>query len=107
MAIPTQLVKAVRNVSSGKRYINDACAKELAFLNQTKNNAPQHETLSKRELQILCMLVSNRTQKEISQKLNISQKTVSTHKSRILEKLNLTSTSELIRYAIENNLYGN
>lgn len=104
IAIPKELIKAIRCISRGGTYINEACAGALAFLNQTKNNTPQHETLSKREFQILCLIASNKTSKAISENLCISQKTVSTHKKRILQKLNLSSTGELIRYTIDNSL---
>jgi DNA-binding NarL/FixJ family response regulator len=100
--IPKEFVKAVRNISKGGKYINEARANELAFLVGKKTS--QHKTLSKREFQILCLIASNKTQKDISTNLCISEKTVSTHKSRVLQKLNLTGDAELIRYAIENNL---
>ncbi len=104
IAIPKEFIKAIRCISEGGTYINETCAKTLAFLNQTEYNAPPHEILSKREFQILCLIASNKSQKAISEDLCISQKTVSTHKSKILGKLNLNSTCELIRYTIENNL---
>jgi DNA-binding NarL/FixJ family response regulator len=100
---PDDLGKAVRQVLSGVRYISPALAQELAErVLAKKQNAD--DQLSNREHQILRSIASGKSPTDIAHDLSLSIKTVSTYRSRILEKLGLTSTAELIRYAIKNRL---
>ena len=94
-----QLVGALRKIAAGGVHIGEAAAASLV----AAERAP-HEALSDREFEVLKLLVEGLGPTEIGERLHLSVKTVSTHKTRILEKLNLGSTAELVRYALENKL---
>jgi len=94
-----QLVGALRKIAAGGVHISEAAAASLV----AAQRAP-HEALSDREFEVLKLLVEGLGPTDIGDKLHLSVKTVSTHKTRILEKLQLGSTAELVRYAIENKL---
>ena len=99
---PEELVKAVRKVTSGGRYVSPSLAEKLAFDLTNQIDKSLHETLSDRELQVMCMIADGKTITEISNELYLSVKTVSTYRSRILKKMNLKTNADLIRYSIEN-----
>jgi two-component system invasion response regulator UvrY len=101
---PDELVKAIRKVVSGGRYISSELAETLAFGLDAASDRPRHETLSDREFQVMQLMASGETLTEIAEKLSLSAKTVSTYRSRLLEKLNLKTNAELMRYAIEKGL---
>lgn len=101
---PDELVKAIRKVVSGGKYISPALAESMAFGLDTFSEQPRHETLSDREFQVMQMMAGGKTLTEIAETLSLSTKTVSTYRTRLLEKMNLKSNAELIRYAIENSL---
>ncbi|HKS80700.1 MAG TPA: response regulator transcription factor [Candidatus Acidoferrales bacterium] len=103
-SVPAELVKAVRKVLSGGRYISEELTDRLARELGHRSWPAGHESLSPREFQILRMLASGMGSTEIAKELAISVKTVSTYRARILLKLNLRSTADLIRYAINHNL---
>ena len=94
------LVVAIRKIAAGGVHVGEAAA---ASLLQSGEKAP-HEALSDREFEVLRLLVEGLSPTEIGERLHLSVKTVSTHKTRILEKLNLGSTAELVRYALEHRL---
>jgi DNA-binding NarL/FixJ family response regulator len=94
-----QLVSALRKIAAGGVYITEAAA---ATLLQAGKAA--HDALSDREFEVLRLLVDGLGPTEIAERLHLSVKTVSTHKTRILEKLNLKSTADLVRYALEHRL---
>lgn len=101
---PDELVGAVKKVMAGGRYVSAALAEKMAaYLHVDTQRAP-HEHLSNREFQVLQLLASGRTASEIATELSLSVKTISTYRSRLLEKLNMKSTAELMHYAIENRL---
>lgn len=99
---PEQLIEAVRRVVRGGRYVSPAVAEALAV--GLAPDRPPHETLSEREYQVLRMLASGRTVSEVAAELGLSVKTVSTYRTRILEKMNLRTTAELTHYAVRNGL---
>lgn len=99
-AAPDQLLSAIRKVAAGGVHITEAAA---ATLLQAGARAT-HESLSDREFEVMRLLVEGLGPTEIAERLHLSVKTVSTHKTRILEKLNLRSTADLVRYAMENKL---
>lgn len=101
---PEVVVDAVRHLASGKKYISTSVAEMLANEFDTLNEKPVHETLSDREYQIFLLLASASTATEIAEALGLSVKTISTYRSRILEKMHLRNNAELMRYAVENNL---
>ncbi|MEE9524715.1 MAG: response regulator transcription factor [Thermodesulfovibrionales bacterium] len=101
---PGELKKSVREVMATGKYISPSLALTLAQSIDTTSDKSPWELLSDREMQVLRLLASARTVNEIAEELNISAKTVTTYKGRILEKLNLRNSAELIRYAIENDI---
>ena len=101
---PLEIVEAVRCVASGKKYFSSAVVKMLAKEIGTAQQKPPHEILSDREYQIFALLASAKTATDIASDLGLSVKTVSTYRSRILEKMHLRNNSELMHYAIENHI---
>jgi two-component system, NarL family, invasion response regulator UvrY len=99
-SIPDELVAAIRKVIQGGRYVSHAMSEYLVDELARPADAPPHGRLSDRELQVLCLLASGKTVTQIAAELSLSVKTVSTHRSRILEKMRLKTNAELIRYAI-------
>jgi two-component system, NarL family, invasion response regulator UvrY len=100
-AAPDQLVYAIRKVYRGGRYVSPALAEKMAFGLQTGASGLPHEALSDREYQVLCRIASGKTVKEIGVELSLSEKTISTYRARILEKMNMKSNAELTHYAIK------
>jgi DNA-binding NarL/FixJ family response regulator len=99
-----EVVMAVRKVAQGKKYISANFAAELADeFGREKTQAP-HEKLSRREHEVMQYLLKGRSIKEIAHEMKISQSTVSTYQTRILQKLNITSILELAQYAIDHGL---
>jgi DNA-binding NarL/FixJ family response regulator len=101
---PTDLVRAVKIVSKGNKYVSSSLAEMLASELVSKRSKAPHELLSKREFQILCRLAAGRPATVIAQELKLSAKTVSTFRARILKKLNLKSNSDITRYALQHSL---
>lgn len=100
-SVPTELTEAVRRVRSGGRYVSASLAEALAFDLRRGADAPVHELLSTREFQILRMLGSGMTVKQIADEIALSVKTVSTYRARILLKTGMKTTADLIRYALQ------
>ena len=101
---PDELVKAIRKVVAGGRYVSPTLAEKLAFEIDAGSDRLAHETLSDREFQVMRMMASGKTVKEIAAELSLSVKTISTYRARILAKMNLHTNAELIHYAITNQL---
>jgi len=101
---PDELIAAIRKVATGGKYISPSLAEKLAFELDTGTAKSPHEALSDREYQVLCMIASGKTVKEIAEELILSVKTISTYKARILEKMRMKSNAELTHYAIKNRL---
>jgi DNA-binding NarL/FixJ family response regulator len=101
---PAELVKAIRQVVGGRRYVSQGLAEKLATEIHHGADRLAHERLSDRELQVLCMLAAGKTMTAIAGDLNLSVKTVSTYRTRLIEKMGLATNAELIAYAIRNNL---
>lgn len=99
-----ELLIAVRKVLSGKKYITASIAEKLAESIGENENKSAHENLSDREMQVLQLIASGKTVSEIATEISLSVNTISTYRTRILEKLNLHNSAELTRYAIDNNL---
>jgi two-component system invasion response regulator UvrY len=99
---PEELIKAIRKVMAGGRYVSPALAESLAF--DLNDDRPPHEALSDREFEVLRMLASAKTVTEIAEQLHLSVTTVSTYRARLLEKMRMATTAELIRYALRNHL---
>lgn len=98
------LIRAIRKVHRGGRFISPEVAERLAFNLAPDYQRPLHEQLSPRELEVMRLLASGKTVTEIGHRLELSVKTVSTYRRRILEKTGMKSTAEIVRYAVENRL---
>jgi DNA-binding NarL/FixJ family response regulator len=98
-----QLVTAIRKVAAGGVYLTDAAAESL-LQNVVATDAAPHERLSDREFEVLRLLAAGRSPTEIADQLHLSVKTVSTHKTHVLEKLGLDNAADLVRYAIQHGL---
>jgi two-component system invasion response regulator UvrY len=104
-SVPGELIKAIRKVMSGGRYLSEDLAQTIAYSSIDKDNYKSiHDALSEREFQVMCLIASGNSLTQISEELLISIKTVSTYRTRILEKLNLKSNVELTHYAIKHKL---
>jgi len=97
-----ELINAVRRILSGKKYFNPSITDQLT--SESGTHIMPHDALSDRELIVLKMIGAGKTTSDISQDLNLSPTTVSTYRSRILEKMNMKSNAEITRYVIENHL---
>ncbi len=99
-----QLVSAIRKVAGGGAFITEAVAEQLALGAMPQADGPPHSALSDREFQVFRLLVSGKAVSNIADELNLSVKTVSTHKARIMQKMNMSNPTELIRYALQHRL---
>ena len=100
---PEELIKAIRKVNSGGRYVSASLAEKLVFHLDASDKQP-HENLSDREFQILRMIAAGKSLKGIADELCISEKTVSTYRARILEKMKISTNADLTRYALAHHL---
>lgn len=98
---PEEIVNAIRTIFNGRKYITPALAEMIAGELQNPSNKVPHELLSDREFEVLCMLAVGKPVVEIASALSLSESTVSTYRSRILQKMNLKNNSDLIHYGIE------
>lgn len=103
---PDILLTAIRKVVAHGRYIAPDLAEKMVFDATSMAQRPTHSLLSDRELEIFHLLASGKGVNDIALQLAISNKTVSTHKARLLEKLSLTGMADLMRYAMQHNLLG-
>jgi two-component system, NarL family, invasion response regulator UvrY len=101
---PEDLAKAIRKIMAGGRYVSPALAEKLALGVNKDLTRPPHETLSDREYQVMSRIASGRTVTEIGEELSLSAKTISTYRVRILEKLGVRNSAEIVHYAIRNGL---
>lgn len=101
---PEQLVHAIRQVASGKKYVSAALALELADAISDDSERAPHEKLSDREYQTLCLIASGKTLTQIGEELNLSVKTVSVYRARLLEKMKLHNNAELTHYGLKHGL---
>lgn len=101
---PEKLLTAIDQILLGKKYISVEVASYLAQSFSNDTNKALHETLSDREFQVLKLIASGNTASQIAEILSLTVNTISTYRSRILEKLHLKNNAELTKYALENNL---
>jgi DNA-binding NarL/FixJ family response regulator len=101
---PEELVKAIRKILGGGKYISSTLAERLAFDLESGTEKPLHETLSDREHQVMVMMTSGKTVSEIVEEMSLSVKTISTYRARILEKMRMKNNAELTHYAIKHGL---
>jgi len=103
-SVPDELKVAIKRIVAGGRYVSATLAEKLAVDLRKGADIPLHELLSDREFQVLRMIASGKTVKEMAEELSLSVKTVSTYRGRILEKTSMKTNAELIRYALESQL---
>ncbi|MFB3895167.1 MAG: response regulator [bacterium] len=103
-SIPEELLHAIRKVAAGKKYISASLSERIAASLGQDTTQPPHTLLSNREYEVMTMLATGKSVSTIAAELSLSVKTISTYRSRILEKMEMTSNAELMRYAIEYNL---
>ncbi|MBT9505900.1 response regulator transcription factor [Rhodoferax sp.] len=99
-----ELIRAIREVASGKRYLTSIAAERLLMQTETPGDQPPHHTLSARENQIMTLMVQGNSLTDIGVKMFISVKTVSSYRTRILRKLGVENNAELVRYAIRHRI---
>ncbi len=105
-SVPEELVKAIRKVLEGGKHVSPKLAEKLAVDLELKDESKRslHEILSPREYQVMCMITSGKRIKDIAEELYLSVKTVSTHRTRILEKMKMKNNVELTRYVLKNRI---
>ena len=103
-SVPEEIITAIYCINNGRKYITSIVAERLASEIGKDQQKHRYERLSDREYEILCLIASGKTPTDIGKTLSISVKTVSTYRTRILEKMNLKNNAELTHYAISNNL---
>ena len=99
-----ELIKAVNKVMSGGRYLSAPVAEKLIFDIERGSGRPPHEALSDREFEVLRLIASGKTVREIAAILSLGESTISTYRARILEKMGMKTSAELTHYAIQNKL---
>ena len=98
---PEELVNAIRKVAGGGKYVSAALAEKLLFTLGSDQEKMPHDNLSDREYQALCMIASGKTVKEIAEELSLSEKTISTYRSRVLQKMGMKNNAEITHYAFK------
>jgi two-component system invasion response regulator UvrY len=101
---PNELIGAIKRISEGRKYISQSLAETLTEELTSESGRAPHESLSDREYQVMLRMAAGKPLKDVAEELNLSVKTVSTYRSRILEKLKLENNSQLILYAIRHDL---
>ena len=101
---PEELISAIRKVTQGGKYVSSSLAEKLAFNLEKDTEKPLHEMLSDREYEVIIMIASGKTVKEIAEKLSLSVKTISTNRVRALKKMGMKNNAEIIYYAIKKGL---
>lgn len=96
---PRDLIAAIKKVAGGGRYVSESLAESLAFLVGKTTDVLPHETLSEREFQVMILIAQGKPLKKIAYELSLSEKTVSTYRTRILDKMSVSKNIELARYA--------
>jgi two-component system invasion response regulator UvrY len=99
-----ELVRAIRRILSGRKYVSAALAEVMAKAIESGEDRPLHETLSNREYHVVCRIAAGKSLSEIAEATTLSVKTISTYRSRALEKMSMRTNAELTRYAIRNGL---
>ena len=103
-SVQDELVKAIKKILGGGKYVSPSLAEKMAFDLETKTEKPLHETLSDREYQVMLLIGLGKTVSQIAEKLSLSVKTIDTYRTRILEKMKMKTNAELMHYVIKNKL---
>jgi DNA-binding NarL/FixJ family response regulator len=99
-----EIVKAIRQITQGRKYITMAVAEMIASQLESPEDRMPHELLSEREFQTLLLIASGKTVSQVAEELSLSVPTISTYRSRIMEKMNMRTNADLTRYVLENRL---
>jgi len=97
-------MEAANRVMDGRRYVSAALAERLVIDIERDTGRPLHEGLSDREFEVMCLMASGNTGGQIAELLSLSDKTISTYRARILEKMGMKTNAELMHYAMQNKL---
>jgi two-component system invasion response regulator UvrY len=103
-AVPEQLVSTIRKILQGAKHVSERTADLLVQRLRDHHGTHLHEKLSDREFQVLCLIGEGKTVKQIAEALSLSAPTISTYRARILDKMDMKTTAQLVRYAIQNGL---
>jgi two-component system invasion response regulator UvrY len=101
---PDELITAIQRISAGRKYITSSLAERLADDVEPSAEKPRHDTLSDREFEVFRMIAAGKTITQIAEALFLNTRTISTYRSRILEKMHMKTNAELIRYAIKHQI---
>jgi two-component system invasion response regulator UvrY len=101
---PEELITAIRKITAGRKYITSSVAEKLADEVEPDAEKPAHHTLSDREFEVFRLIASGKTVKQIADDLFLSVKTISTYRSRILEKMKMKTNAELMHYALKQHM---
>ena len=99
-----ELLEAIQKVTQGERYVSPALVEHLIVDLERDSSRPPHETLSNREFEVMRLIASGKTVGEIAELISLSDKTISTYRARVLEKMGMKTNAELTHYAIQNKL---
>ena len=102
---PDKLLKAIRKTADGGKYIDAEMAEQLIFMSPDVEEDERHEQLSNSEFEIFRLLTEGQSVNQVAERLSISNKTVSTHKTHLMEKMQANSTAELVKYAVRHRLF--
>jgi two-component system invasion response regulator UvrY len=101
---PDELITAIRKITAGRKYITSSIAEKLADEVEPDAGKPAHHSLSDREFEVFRLIASGKTVKEIGDSLSLSVKTISTYRTRILEKMKMKTNAELMHYALKHHI---
>lgn len=102
--MPNELIAAVKKIHSGGRYVSPSLAEKLVFNIYSEDEKPVHHRLSNREYQVICLIAAGKSVKQIAEELYLSIQTIRTYRTRILEKMEMSTDADLIHYAIQHGL---
>lgn len=103
---PEILLAAIRKVASGGQFIDPVLAQQMVFESNSADEESLHKLLTEREYEIFVRIAKGKSLNEIADELVISNKTVSTHKMRLMQKMNISNNADLVRYAVDHDLLG-
>jgi DNA-binding NarL/FixJ family response regulator len=101
---PEEVIGAIKQIAAGGRYLTSSLALRAAAALDPNDSGLPHDRVSRREYEVLCMIGCGKTVKQIADELGLSPKTISTHRARLLRKMHLRTSADLIRYALQHGL---
>ena len=104
-SVPKDLIHAIRKAAIGKKYVSITLAEILANSIMENDEKPPHETLSGREFQVFSLISAGKSVKEMAYELSVARTTITSYRTRIFDKLNFKTNADLVRYAVENQIY--